>query len=143
MGSFDREPTDWGRFADVTWAPRHVIFCDSKWTGQGAYRHDHETVAEVRDCYAAARDENDGKQVWPCDWLLEGRYDDGSKFAYPCGTPARFLDEDGSFTCVNGHEHISQRVRAELGWEYAEDEDEASRLRGLGIDAVGLDGGSI
>lgn len=143
MGSFDRQPDDWNDFADVAWMPPHVIFCRSNWMGRE--RHEHRTVAEVRSCCEAARDAAAGIEVWPCTWLLEGRYDDGSKFAYECGAPSRLTPErgEGSYACEAGHDHVPAQVRWEQCWDYAEDADEAARLSRNGTRPVAMNGGPI
>jgi hypothetical protein len=143
MGSFDRRPADWDDYADEAWAPAHVIFCNSKWMGRE--RHDHQDVAQVRSCYQAAQDVARGTEVWPCTWLLEGRYDDGSRFTFECGSPSRLTPEhgEGSYACESGHDHVPAEVRLEQGWDYAEDAEEAMRLRRNGVQAVAMNGGSI
>lgn len=141
MGSYDREPGDWGRYSDAAWRPPHVIYCDSKWVGRE--RHEHSTVAEVRGCFAAAADAARGVQAWPCTWLLEGRYDDGSTFTFECGAPTREVNSLGCTACDNGHEHVPAQVRAAQGWDYAADEGEAALLREHGAQAVAMNGGSI
>ena len=120
-----------------------MIFCNSKWGGQA--RHDHQAVEEVRECYQAARDEAAGTPVWQCGWLLEGRYDDGSRYTFPCEAPARFTPEraEGSYACTRGHDHIPAEVRYAEGWDYAADEDEAELLRRHGTQAVAMNGGAI
>ena len=141
MGSFDTAPDGWDDYADIAWTPPHVIFCNSKWMGQE--RHSHRTAGEVRECFRAAQDTALGVEVWPCGWLLEARYDDGSAYSYPCEQPARYTDERGSHECMAGHGHVPAQVRFEEGWDYAEDADEAAWLRRNGIDAVSMRGDSI
>lgn len=145
MGSFDPEPADWNDFADIAWNPPHAIYCDSKWSGIGAERHAHQVVAEVRSCYQAAHDEARDIEVWPCGWILEGRYGDGSRFSYPCTAPARLTPDrgEGCYACDNGHDFIPPQIRQAEGWDYAADLDEARGLRTYGIMPVGMDGGSI
>lgn len=144
MGSFDRQPADWDQYADAAWAPEHVIFCNSRWSHLPE-RHSHRTVAGVRGCFAAARDERAGAEVWPCSWLLEGRYDDGSAYAFECGLPTRLTPErgEGSYACDGDHDHVPAWVREAQGWDYAEDAEEALRLRRHGVQAVAMNGGSI
>lgn len=143
MGSYDKQPEDWNDFTDAAWTPQHVIFCNSKWMGRE--RHSHEVVTQVRSCYQAARDMTQGIRAWPCTWLLEGRYDDGSKFTFECDAPTRFTPErgEGSYACESGHDHVPAQVRWEQGWDYAEDAEEASRLRRNGVQAVAMNGGAI
>lgn len=118
-----------------------MIICNSRWSGKE--RHAHTTVGEVRLCFEAARDEAKGIPVWECGWLLEGRYDDGSTYAYPCELPARYTDDRGSYACAGGHDFVPTQVRMEQGWDYAADEDEACLLRRYGTDAVAMNGSSI
>jgi hypothetical protein len=143
MGSFDRQPEDWNRYADCAWMPAHVIFCNSKWS-HTPDRHEHRSVDEVRACFEAALAEAAGTDVWPCGWLMEARYSDGSRYSLPCEAPTRFTDDRGSFECAAGHSHVPAQVRWEQGWDYAEDAEEAAYLRGrVGIDAVAMDGTGI
>lgn len=143
MGSFDPQPEDWNDVADSAWRPRHVIFCHSKWS-HTPDRHEHQSAEAVRACFAAARDEKAGIDVWPCGWLLEGRYDDGSLYSYPCEAPTRLIGTDGSYECECGHSHVPAQVRFEQGWDYAADAEEAHYLRTkVGIDAVAMDGTGI
>lgn len=141
MGSYDRKPADWEQYTNATWIPRHVIFCNSKWLGRE--RHSHESVADVRDCFEARRRELAGVATWPCDWLLAHVGDDGETYTYECGAPAWETNPDGTTSCTRGHEHVPAQVRARQGWDYADDEFEAARLRHLGIQAVAMNGGSI
>lgn len=136
MGSFDRMPDDYEGPP-----PAHVIYCDSKWSHKGL-RHTHESAELVKLCYAAAADERAGKEVWPCSWLLEGRYDDGSAFTYECMLPTRFTREDGSYECDGGHDHVPAQTRCEEGWDYAGDVEEATGMMRHGVRAVQPDGKS-
>jgi hypothetical protein len=142
MGSFDPQPEDWNLYADCSWRPQHVIFCNSRWSHRPE-RHEHPTVEEVRGCFAAARDEKLGIEVWPCGWLLEGRYDDGTSYSYPCEAPTRMTDDRGSYECAAGHSHVPAEVRAEQGWDYAADDGEAYLLRKWGTEAVAMNGTGI
>jgi hypothetical protein len=142
MGSFDRQPEGWNDYADAAWAPEHVIFCNSKWSARPG-RHEHATVAQVAECYAAARDERKGILVGACSWLLEGRYDDGSKYSYPCGAPTRLTDERGSYACTVGHDFVPTEIRMEQGWDYAADEGEAYLLSRAGVLPVAMDGSAF
>ncbi len=137
MGSWDFD--DLGDDG-VIWHP-HRIICRSGWSGQPG-RHDHRDVATARACWQAARDEKAGIQVWPCTWLLEGRYDDGSAFTYECGLPSRFTPQhgEGSYACDGGHDHVPAEVREAQGWDYAADEDEAALLARAGVRPVQMDG---
>jgi hypothetical protein len=140
MGSYDRQPEDWDRYAGAAWAPQHVIFCNSKWSARPG-RHDHQDTATVRACYQAARDEARGIQVWACTWLLEGRYDDGSTYTFECGAPTR--ESADGYACDHGHDYVTPEARAAQGWDYAADEGEAELLRRYGTQAVAMNGGSI
>lgn len=141
MGSYDQPPRDWYEYADAAWTPAHVIFCTSKWMGQD--RHEHGTVAEVRECAQAARDEAAGIPVWKCSWLLEGRYDDGSRYSYPCEAPTRYTDERGSYACLAGHDHIALEVQAEQGIAYTDDAEEAAGLRKAGLQPLTMAGAAF
>jgi hypothetical protein len=102
-------------------APLHHIVCRSGWEGCNG---GHNVAADVKACFEAKRD-----GAWPCTWLIEGRYDDGSKFTRNCGAPTRYTDEArGIYECSAGHDHVPAQVRAAEGWDYAEDGDEAKRL---------------
>lgn len=141
MGSWDPVPEGFYEFGDGIWMPPHEIVCRSDWNGQD--KHSHRTVEEVHACYRAKHDVAKGIEVWACGWLMEGRYDDGSKFTYPCEAPTRYVGGRGSFECAAGHDHVPAEVRYEQGWDYASDEEEAHYLRSHGIDAVAMNGGSI
>jgi hypothetical protein len=119
----------------------HAIRCNSKFAGQE--RHEHRTIAEVRSCSRAARDEANGIQVWQCSWLLLGRYDDGSTYSYPCEAPARYTDGRGSYECEAGHDHIALEVQAEQGIAYASDRDEALSLMRAGVQPLAMTGGAF
>lgn len=137
MGSYDRMPEDYDGPA-----PEHVIKCTSGWSGAFGLRHEHKTVDLVRACYLAAKDQKDGIEVWPCSWLLEGRYDDGSKFHFECGLPTRYDDtaQDGSYECDGGHSHVPAQARFEQGWDYTEDLAEAEGMMRHGVRPVQMNG---
>lgn len=150
MGSWDKAPEGFYEFGDGIWNPPHAIVCNSKWDGITRWVnalegecHNHRTVEEVRACYAAARDAAKGIDVWPCSWLLEGRYDDGSKFTYECGAPTRQTAADGSYECIAGHDFVPAQTRWEQGWDYADGPEEAAGLARAGTYPVAMDGGSI
>lgn len=132
MGSFDRMPEDYEGPP-----PEHVIACNSKWS-HNAERHSHPAVELVKLCYRAAADEKAGVQVWPCSWLLEGRYDDNSTFTYECGLPTRYDDtaQDGSYQCDGGHDFVPAQTRSEQGWDYTDDPEEALGLMKHGVRPV-------
>jgi len=136
MGSFDRMPEDYDGPP-----PEHVIVCNSKWSHLPE-KHSHPTVDLVKACYQAARDQQGGIEVWPCSWLLEGRYDDGSIFHYACGLPTRYDDtrQDGSYHCDGGHDHVPAEVRYAEGWDYTDDPDEALGMMKHGVLPVRPDG---
>lgn len=143
MGDYDPQADDWG-LADEHGGYAHVIICTSRWLDRG--QHQHQTVHDVRERWRAFYDTKAGVTVWPCDWLIEaGLWDDGTPRLQPspCSAPARYIDDEGSYTCVNGHEHITMARRRREGWDYAADEDEAYLLRRYGVDAVSMRGGSI
>jgi hypothetical protein len=136
MGSYDQVPEGYDGPP-----PEHAICCNSKWSHKGL-RHTHRTVDEVRGCCKAAADERAGTEVWPCSWLLEGHYDDGTSYTYECMLPTRYTGTDGSYECDGGHSHVPAQVRFEQGWDYAEDGHEAQRLARAGVRPVGMDGKS-
>lgn len=115
----------------------HVIKCASGWEGCNG---SHEKVWQVKECFVAAQAGH-----FPCDWLVEFRYDDGSRGTRSCGRPAWPHPDDvhGGFQCAGGHEHISQETRIAEGWEYAEDEGEALALAKAGVEPRTMDYGQI
>lgn len=122
-------------------ALRHAIRCNSKWAG--LERHDHVTLAEVQSCFRAAHEEARGIEVWPCSWLLEGRYDDSSRYTYPCEAPTRYTDERGSYACEAGHDHIALEVQAEQGIAYTDDAEEAAGLMKAGVRPLTMAGAAF
>jgi hypothetical protein len=134
MGSFDRMPEDYDGPP-----PEHVIWCNSKWSHKGL-RHTHRTVDEVTSCCKAAADERAGTEVWPCSWLLEGRYDDGTPYTYECMLPTRFTGTDGSYQCIGGHDFVPAQTRFEQGWDYTDDPEEALGLMKHGVRPVQANG---
>lgn len=144
MGSYDKMPKGWEESTDEPWLPQHAIGCRSKWSGADRTRegsnglHWHETTDVVRSCQQAGADEARGIEVWPCGWLLEGRYDDGSVFTYPCPMPMR-VTGPGRVECDGGHEHVDAQQRYNEGWDYA-DEDEADGLVRAGTRPVDMQG---
>lgn len=88
----------------------------------------HGTIEEVRACFRG--------ETWACTWLL-GRTEyteDGPMLrTWECGAASWHLAGDRGYTCEAGHEHVYAEVRADEGWEYAEDEDEARRLASVGV----------
>jgi hypothetical protein len=110
--------------------------CGSKWTGCNG---GHATIAQLKTCFAwGYRQAAEGYKVWPCDWLVEGRYDDGSIFTYPCGALA--YEIEGGHTCEAGHEHFTEQWMAEHGMAYASDEEEAALLGKYGVQPLLPDG---
>ena len=115
--------------------PHHIV-CKSGWEGCFG---GHEKIWQVKECFEAKRAGD-----FPCNWLVEFSYDDGSRGTRDCGRPARILPGDGnSFECNGGHEHISQERRIEEGWEYAEDEGEARNLVFAGVEPRTFDEGKV
>jgi hypothetical protein len=101
----------------------------------GKCKGTHYAVSTVRLCYSSV-------PTFTCDWQYEETYnEDGERPVLECGALA-WEDRRGVY-CENGHEHIHAEVRANEGWDYAEDEQEAGALLALGVRSVGMDGGSI
>lgn len=132
-----------GRYIEAlgeTYFLPHRIRCNSGWAGHAP--HSHSSAGEVRSCWRAAADEKNGTEVWPCGWLYTVPGEDGPA-ERACTAPTRFTAADGRFECEAGHSHVPAEVCEAERWAYAEDEEEARRLRGLGVDAVAMGGGSI
>lgn len=107
---------------------RHRIRC-------GHCQQTHTTTDAVRACH-------NGAEPWPCDWLYEaGWNEDGERIIRECG--AESWTTPTGYTCANGHEHVSARARAEQGWDYAADPEEAEGLRRNFVDARAMDGAAI
>lgn len=109
----------------------HRIFCKSSWEG---CKGSHRSVAEVKACFAAKV-----AGAWPCTWLIEGPIPTGDpdepyyKGTFECGAPARYTDEEGSYTCDEGHAHTPAWVRDRQGWDFAADRGEAEALALAGV----------
>jgi hypothetical protein len=100
----------------------------------GKCRRTHHSVPAVRACH-------DGK-TFTCGWLYYGPLmDDGERPVLACDALA--WDTARGYECDNGHEHVNAEARRREGWDYAEDEYEAGALMAYGVQAVGMDGGSI
>jgi hypothetical protein len=102
--------------------------CGSQWTG---CRGGHPAIAELKTCFARGYRQAAGEHVWPCTWLVEGRYDDGSAYAYECGALAREIE--GGYQCEAGHQHFDMEYMARHGMAYASDEEEAAALARRGV----------
>jgi len=113
----------------------HRIRCRSGWEGCTGQ---HESAIEVKSCFQAKAD-----GAWPCSWLMEGRYDDGSLFTFACDAPTRCTDDEGSYECDRGHSHVPAEVRNRQGWDYAEDHEEALQMVKAGVRPVAMDGTAI
>lgn len=110
--------------------------CGSKWSG---CRGGHGTIAELKACFAwGYRQAAEGDKVWPCTWLVEGRYDDGSIYTYECGALS-YATEHG-YECEAGHDHIDMQWMAENHLAYASDEDEAKALVKAGVQPLTMAG---
>lgn len=136
MGSYDRMPEGYDGPA-----PEHVITCNSRWSHR-AEKHSHPSAELVKVCYLAAADERKGIEVWPCSWLLEGRYDDNTPFSYPCNLPTRYTPErgEGCYECAGGHDHVPPELRYAEGWDYTDDPEEALGLMKNGTVPVQMSG---
>jgi hypothetical protein len=106
----------------------------------GNCKSTHYSVEGVRRCYAG--------QAGPCSWQSYARDrwgyltdEDGARIVLNCDALA--WDNGRAFVCEAGHEHVWAQNRADEGWEYAEDADEARTLAKAGVMPVGMDGGSI
>lgn len=116
----------------------HRIRCSSGWEPCHGW---HETVVEVRACCAAANTPG----AWPCSWLMEGRYDDGSAYSYPCNAATTYgVNErgvqDGRYECTRGHSHLPMEVMAAQGMAYASDDGERDRLLSVGVQPYEMSG---
>lgn len=106
-----------------------MIRCGNR--AKHATRTYHETIEGVRACHRG--------ETWACTWLngrTEHTEDGPVLVTSECGALAYPLPGDRGYTCEAGHEHIYAEVRADEGWEYAEDQDEAQRLERNGVRAV-------
>jgi len=112
----------------------HRIRCDSRLDGLAP--HDHSALDEVRACHDARRDQLAGIEFWPCTWLIAVRGEDGFMTDRECRLPARFTDEEGSYACLGGHDHIALERQFREGIEYASDEHELDRLTRQGKVAI-------
>jgi len=109
----------------------HTIRCTSKWgTCNGA----HATAGEVKDCWRKVRTPG----AFPCSWLIELRYDDGSIYHAECG--ALSLETAHGYSCEAGHSHMDMQYMAERGMAYAEDSEEARRLISVGVQPLDMQG---
>jgi hypothetical protein len=117
--------------------PLHRIVCRSGWyADQGGCPGWHNTAAEVKACFEAKKD-----GAWPCSWVVQSRYDDGSYFYHDCGAPTRYTDEArGIYECDRGHDHVPAEVRQAEGWDYAADQGEAEQLTRNGVRPMQMDG---
>jgi hypothetical protein len=146
MGSYDKAPDGWHEYGDSAWNPPHEIICDSRWSGRdNGGKHSHPTVDDVRECFTAAQAERKGIPVSPCSWLMEGSYDDGSRYTYECGRPTWPWDEraPGAYRCTAGHDFIPAETRYSEGWDYAADYEEAEGMARSGVFPVAMDGTAI
>jgi hypothetical protein len=113
-------------------APR--IVCTS---GATTCHGSHATATAVFRCYVAAG-RIDG--LWTCGWQHEGLIATGDpdepyyQGIVECDAPARMYPDGTGYACTDGHSHTFAEARAAQGWEYAEDDDEARRLAGLGVE---------
>jgi hypothetical protein len=112
----------------------HLIRCRSAWP---ACNGGHATAARVRACYEASRTEG----AWPCSWLTEARYDDGSIYHTECGAVTQYTDDEGSYACERGHDFIPPEVLARRHQAYAEDDAEARQLSRQGVQPLAITGG--
>lgn len=122
-------------FEDTDYGSYEWFKCTSKWTGCNG---GHGTIAELKTCFAWGHRQAAGEEVFPCNWLVEDRYDDGSAFTRDCGALAHPIE--GGFTCERGHEHRSEQWMHDHGMAYASDELEAAALTRQGVQALLPDG---
>ena len=122
-------------FEDTDYGSYEWFKCTSKWTGCNG---GHTSIAELKTCFSWGYREAGGEKVWPCSWLLEGRYDDGSAYTYECG--ALSYEIEGGYTCERGHEHRDMQWMHEHGMAYASDTLEAAALTRRGVQCLMPDG---
>jgi len=109
----------------------------------------HATVLMVKACYGV-----DG--LFLCTWMVEHRTqcrvpldqdcgwcEDGGRNVEDCGAVAWPTHNGRGFACGRGHSHVAAEVRAEEGWDYAEDADEAAQLARAGVRPVDMEGRSF
>ncbi|MDT7785195.1 MAG: hypothetical protein QOF58_3614 [Pseudonocardiales bacterium] len=97
----------------------------------------HASVAAIRACFLE-------EEVWPCSWLVElTNPEDGESTYVECAGLTWYLPGNRGYACENGHEHIYDHVRADEGWDYVADPEEAGLLAGRGVRPVAMNGGSI
>ncbi len=118
-----------------------MIRCTSGWGGRPAFQengkglpHHHASAAEVKDCYRKVRTPGG----FPCSWLIELPYDDGTTCAVECG--ALSLETEHGYSCEAGHSHTDAQYMAEQGLAYASDDEEARRLMKAGVQPLTMVG---
>lgn len=96
----------------------------------------HADRESVRRCY------NPNVETFLCGWLVQrGWTEDGEPIVVECGALATATER--GWSCEAGHEHVTAEARHNEGWDYAHDEHEAKQLRGVGVQAVAMSGGSV
>jgi hypothetical protein len=113
----------------MTYPERHTIAC-------GKCGERHSSAKGVAKCYA-------GAEITSCTFIvrLNEYSEDGERYVYECLADSWYTDR--GWECANGHSDVRAEVRQQEGWDYAADEGEAYLLRLHGVNAVGMDGGSI
>lgn len=97
--------------------------------------HSHAKAEVARRCQAG--------ETWPCHWLVELPVtEDGFTPVTECNG-ATWETPDGGWECEWGHSHTPDWVRAQQGWNYASDPEEARLLARAGVWPVAMDGGPI
>ena len=102
----------------------------------------HSSVEAVRRCHAA--------ETWSCTWLIEipAGYDAQVEdwvdaHVRECGGLSWYLEDGRGYECEYGHDHVYDEIRAQEGWDYAADPEEAGLLAGRGVHPVAMDGTAI
>lgn len=95
----------------------------------GKCKGKHNRREEGRACYEG--------RLFDCVWYVLAYNEDGP-CERPCGAPA--IATERGFTCAAGHSHVDAEVRAQEGWDYAHDPQEARQLMKAGTFPMTMDG---
>jgi len=108
----------------------------------GNCKESHQYAKSIRACYRGDLFQCDSLVKRVSGWISEeGEYESYDEVVF-CGAEA-IVDARG-FECAVGHSHVYAEIRHAEGWEYAEDDNEASRLIKAGVEPRDLvTGGSF